>query len=80
MLTEIILEKYKVQSTGADGGHNYIVTEIKHNNFKRKLIVLFAQKSDERNLKENSKIKVKGELEDDGEKNDLIMRNTTIEI
>jgi hypothetical protein len=80
MLTELVLEKYRVQSTGADGGHSYIVTEIKRNNIKRKLIVLFAQKCDERNLKENSKIKVKGELEDDGEKYDLIMRNTTIEI
>ncbi len=79
MLTELVLEKYKVQSTGADGGHSYIITEIEHNKKTRKLVVLFSNKSDERNLKENIKIQVKGNLEDEGEEYDLIMSNTTIE-
>jgi len=79
MLTEIVIEKYKVQSTGADGGHRYILTEIEYKGKIRKLIALFKEKSDERKLKENVRIRIKGELEDDGEKYDLIMNNTSIE-
>ena len=27
-MIELVLDNYKVQKTGADGGHNYILTEI----------------------------------------------------
>ena len=79
MLTKLALEKYKVQSTGADGGHSYIITEIEHNRKTRKLVVLFSNKSDEQNLKENIKIQIKGYLVDEGEEYDLIISNATIE-
>lgn len=75
---EFILENYKVKSTGTDGGHQYLMAEIQYNGFTRKLIVLFANKTDESNLNENIQIRVKGELEDEGEKYDLIMNNAVI--
>ena len=79
MLKKLIIDKYKVQSNGADGGHNYILTEIEHEGKKRKLIILFANKSDERDLKDNVPIQINGQLENEGENFDLIMRNTTLE-
>ncbi|WP_411767696.1 hypothetical protein [Winogradskyella sp. A3E31] len=78
-MTEFILEKYKIQSTGADGGHDYIMSEVEHQGKTRKLVVLFACKSDEKSLKENLLIRVRGLIQDDGEKYDLIMNNATIE-
>ena len=78
-MTEFVLEKYKVQSTGADGGHHYILTEVEYKGKTRKLVVLFSDKSDEMNLKEKLRIRVKGQIQDDGEKYDLIMNKATIE-
>ena len=78
-MTEFILEKYKVQSTGADGGHHYILTEVEYKGKTRKLVVLFANKSDEKHLKEKLRIRVKGQIQDDGEKYDLTMNKATIE-
>ena len=78
-MTEFVLEKYKVQSTGADGGHQYILTEVEYKGKTRKLVVLFADKSDEKQLKEKLRIRVKGQIQDDGENYDLIMNKTTIE-
>lgn len=46
-MTELVLENYKVQTTGADGGHNYILTEINYNEIKRRIVIQFADKSDE---------------------------------
>lgn len=79
MLKKLIIDKYKVQSNGADGGHNYILTEIEHEGKKRKLVILFADKCYERDLKDNVPIQINGQLEDEGENFDLIMRNTTLE-
>ena len=78
-MNEFVLEKYKIQSTGADGGHHYILSEVEHQGRTRKLVVLFANKSDEKNLNENLQIRVKGQIQDDGEQYDLIMNNATIE-
>lgn len=78
-LTEFVLEKYKVQSTGADGGHQYIVTKVEYKGKIRKLIILFANKSDEKKLKEKLRIRVKGQIQDDGGSYDLIMNKATIE-
>ncbi|WP_055443895.1 hypothetical protein [Lacinutrix himadriensis] len=77
MLTEFVIEDYKVQSTGADGGHYYILTIVEYNGKIRKLIVLFAKKSDELKLKENLQIRIKGKLEEDGE--NLILFNSELE-
>jgi hypothetical protein len=78
-LTEFVLEKYKVQSTGADGGHQYILTEVEYKGKTRKLVVLFADKSDEKQLKEKLRIRIKGQIQDDGENYDLTMNKATIE-
>ena len=78
-MTEFVLEKYKVQSTGADGGHQYILTEVEYKGKTRKLVVLFADKSDEKQLKEKLRIRVKGQIQDDGENYDLTMNKATIE-
>ncbi|MFB9054555.1 hypothetical protein ACFFVB_15805 [Formosa undariae] len=79
MMTELIIEKYVIKSTGVDGGHKYISTEIKLKGKMKKLTILFADKSDEKELKNNEKIKVKGEFQDDGKEYDLIMNNATLE-
>tara|TARA_R110002073_G_scaffold143500_1_gene295481 strand:- start:51 stop:293 length:243 start_codon:yes stop_codon:yes gene_type:complete len=78
-MTELVLENYKVQTTGADGGHNYILTEIDYNGNNRRLVILFWDKSEEPNLFENKTIKVTGKIEDDGIEYDLIMRNAKME-
>ena len=78
-MTEFILKKYNIQSTGANGGHNYLKTEIEYKGKIRKLVVLFANKTDEQNLKENTQIRIKGQLQDDGEKYDLVMNMATLE-
>ncbi|MBT2162260.1 hypothetical protein [Zobellia barbeyronii] len=79
MITELVLTDYKVQQTGADGGHHYISTEIEHKGEIRKLVVLFANKSDESELKDNKQIRIKGQLVDEGNNVDLMMTDTTLE-
>jgi len=78
-LTEIVIENYKVQTTGANGGHNYILTEIDFDGNLRRLLILFSNKSDEPNLNANKPIKVIGEIEDDGIEYDLLMSNAKME-
>ncbi|WP_136466155.1 hypothetical protein [Flagellimonas onchidii] len=78
-MTELFVKKYKVQTTGADGGHNYILTEIDFKGNRRKLVILFSDKSQEPDLNENEPIKVKGEIKDDGIEYDLMMRNAQME-
>lgn len=79
MLTELIIDNYTIKSTGADGGHKYISAEIKLKGKTKKLTILFADKSDEKELKNNERIIVKGVLQDDREEYDLIMNNATLE-
>ena len=79
MLTEIIIHSYTIKSTGADGGHKYISTEIELEGKIKKLTILFANKSHENKLKNNGLIKVKGDLQNDGENYELIMNNATLE-
>ncbi len=79
MLTELIIDKYSVKTTGVDGGHIYVSTEIEYKGKLRKLTVLFIENPDEMELKKGSELKIKGELKDEGEKYDLIMNNATLE-
>ncbi|RNC92152.1 MAG: hypothetical protein ED555_03340 [Allomuricauda sp.] len=79
MWTELVLDKYVIKSTGAEGGHRYISTEIEFEGKLKRLTILFASKSDENKLKKGGLIKVKGELQNDGEEYDLIMNNATLE-
>jgi hypothetical protein len=76
---EIELNNYKVQSTGADGGHKYILAEIKYEGISRRLLATFLEKSDEKTLNENIPIKIKGKIVDEGKKLDLLLLNSTIE-
>lgn len=76
---EIELDNYKIQSTGADGGHHYVLANIEHKGITRRLLATFLNKSDENKLKENIPIRIKGELVDEGENLDLLLLNTTIE-
>ena len=78
-MTEIFIEKYKVQTTGADGGHNYILTEIDFEGIQRRLVILFSDKSDEPDLNQDEPITVKGEIKDDGIEYDLMMSNAKME-
>ena len=78
-MTELILDNYKVQATGADGGHKYILTEIDYKGIKRKLVIMFLDKSEESNLNENEAIKVIGKIEDEGIEYDLTMRKAKVE-
>lgn len=79
MLTKLIISEYLIKSTGADGGHKYISTEIELEGKVKKLTILFAKKSDENKLENSGLIKLKGELQNDGGKDDLIMNNATLE-
>jgi len=78
-MIELVLDNYKVQKTGADGGHNYILTEIEYEGNKRRIVILFSDKTEEPNLNENEAIKVIGEIENDGIEYDLTMRNAKVE-
>ncbi|NAY93510.1 hypothetical protein GTQ34_16505 [Muricauda sp. JGD-17] len=77
-MTELLLTKYRIQTTGADGGHNYILTEVLHKGVNRKIVIIFIDKSEEINLDEIKPIKVKGEIEDSGIEHDLIMTNAKV--
>lgn len=78
-MTELIIENYKIQTTGADGGHNYILTEINYKGKQRKLVILFTDESQEPKLNENKPLKIKGEILDEGIKYDLMMTNPEME-
>jgi len=62
----IKLEKYRVLTTGVDGGHHYLTTEIEYENRVRKLVIYFANKSDEKRLQNLNSIQIEGQLVDDG--------------
>jgi len=75
---EIELYNYEIQSTGADGGHHYIRAQIEHEGITRKLLATFLNKFDKKYLKENARIKIKGELLDEGKNLDLLLLNSRI--
>lgn len=77
-MTTLKLTNYKVLSTGADGGHHYISTEIEHNGVKRQLTVLFKSKSYEKELSDKSEITVRGNLLDEGMQQSLMLLDTEI--
>ena len=63
---QIELSNYRIQTTGADGGHVYLVSEINHNGQNRKLVVYFFDKTDEHKIKSGGKINLTGRLFDEG--------------
>ena len=75
---EVELTDFKVLSNGADGGHHYISTEIEYEGEKRKMTVLFLEKSDEKKLTSDQKIRVSGDLMDERKEHSLMLLNTTL--
>lgn len=76
--TELLIENYRILSTGADGGHRYISTEIDHKGEVRKLTAIFLNKSDERDLGIYRRLWLKGDLIDEGNQNSLMLLNSII--
>lgn len=75
---ELELTDYEILSTGADGGHKYISTEILENGKERRIIVLFKSKKDEALLEQRNTIKVFGNLFDQGSDQGLILNDSEI--
>ena len=73
-----LLDKFEIKSTGSDGGHKYISTEINYKGIKRKMTVLFYNKQDENILVGNTKIKIHGDLIDEGLDYNLTLYNALI--
>lgn len=69
---------YNVLSTGVDGGHYYISTEIKYKGVIRIIVVFFENKSDEKALLANEEILVSGNLIDEDLQQSLILNNAII--
>lgn len=72
-MTRYKLTNFKILSTGADGGHHYISTEINHSGQTRKMTILFKNKSDELLLSGKTELTVKGNLIDDDLQNSLML-------
>jgi hypothetical protein len=77
-MTTLKLTNYKVLSTGVDGGHHYISTEIEHNGVIRQITALFRNKSDEKKLSDKLEITVRGNLLDEGLQQSLMLLDTEI--
>jgi hypothetical protein len=77
-MTTLKLTNYKVLSTGADGGHHYISTEIEHNGVTRQITALFKNKADEKRLSDKLEITVRGNLIDEGLQQSLMLLDTEI--
>jgi hypothetical protein len=75
---EIEISKFKTQSTGADGGHIYLTTEIDYKGQQRKLVIYFADKSDEQKVKTNDKLKLSGLLFDQGVEQSLSLLDSKL--
>ncbi|WP_412561535.1 hypothetical protein [Winogradskyella sp. MIT101101] len=78
-MTKLIVENYKVQRTVSDGGHNYILTEIYYKGNRRRLVILFSDKTEEPTLNEKKPLKLIGDIDDEGIEFDLMMYNACME-
>ena len=63
---ETELTEFKIQSTGADGGHNYLKAKVDYKGQNREIVIYFTDKSDELKIAELNKIKIRGKIVDDG--------------
>ena len=61
-LSDFLIEisDYTILSTGADGGHIYLTTNIEYAGQIRKLVIYFASKLDEQKVKTVKNIKLEG--------------------
>lgn len=72
------ISDYNILTTGADGGHIYLTTEINYKGQERKLVIYFADKSDEQKVKTNDKLKLSGRLFDEGVAQSLSLLDTKL--
>jgi hypothetical protein len=63
---EIELSDYQILTTGVDGGHTYLATEIEFKGQRRKFVIYFSDKLDEQKVSALGKIKLAGKLFDEG--------------
>ncbi|MBK7855619.1 MAG: hypothetical protein IPJ79_12595 [Bacteroidetes bacterium] len=75
---EIEISNFQTLSTGADGGHIYLTTEINYKGQLRKLVIYFADKSDEQKIKTRDKLKLNGRLFDEGVQQSLSLLDTKL--
>jgi hypothetical protein len=75
---ETEITDYKILTTGSDGGHIYITTEINYKGKQRTLVVYFADKSDEQKINTKNKLHLKGRLLDEGEIQSLSLLDTKL--
>jgi hypothetical protein len=77
-MTTFNLTFFKILLTGVDGGHQYLSTEIEYEGVKRKINVMFKNKSDERKLEGKNKLAVYGNLIDEGLEQSLMLLDSVI--
>ena len=77
-MTTIKLTNFEILSTGADGGHHYIKSQISFQGQLREIIVLFKNKSDEEEIINKTEIIVCGQLKDQGKEQTLILSDPEI--
>ena len=75
---EIEISDFQTLSTGADGGHIYVTTEIDYKGQRRKLVIYFADKSDEQKVKTKDKLKLTGLMFDEGVQQSLSLLDTKL--
>ena len=75
---EIELNDYLILTNGSDGGNFYLKTKIIHKGQERNLIVLFKDKNEIKNVKSKNKIRIVGDLMDEGTEYVLTLYNTII--
>ena len=78
MIVKFEIVNFIVLSTGVDGGHQYLKSEIEYEGYKRNLVVLFKSKEDEKLLSSKHKIYVTGNLIDEGIKQTLMLLDSVI--
>ena len=75
---KIEISDFKILTTGADGGHIYLTTEINYKGRQRTLVIYFADKSDEQKIKPAESLKLSGRLLDEGLHQSLSLLDTIL--
>jgi hypothetical protein len=75
----IKLTKFKTLETSVDGGHSYVISDIDFKGRTRRIVVFFADKSDEQKLKGRTEITVDGDLIDEKDQSLNILNARLIE-
>ena len=75
---EIEITDFQTLTSGADGGHIYLTSEINYKGQLRKLVIYFADKSDEQKVKTKDKLKLNGRLLDEGIQQSLSLLDTKL--